>query len=201
MASNKYCGRLECQKFGNLRCSQCKSAYYCSNKCQKNDWKKHKKICKSSLIAEEKSSSCCEKQGCYLSGLMRCGRCKSVSYCSKECQTKHWKEHKIDCKPKNEVSSTEEPKKCGEENCQKAGEMNCSRCKSASYCSKDCQKKDWKRHKNNCVTGVSTNDGITDGATNHSKPVTPNKTPFPHNNKDKDDTKDKLNNPQFQNFL
>jgi hypothetical protein len=28
-----------------------------------------------------------------------CGRCKIVRYCSKECQRKHWKEHKLTCKP------------------------------------------------------------------------------------------------------
>ena len=27
-----------------------------------------------------------------------CSRCKSVTYCSRECQKKHWKLHKPDCK-------------------------------------------------------------------------------------------------------
>lgn len=30
--------------------------------------------------------------------LSRCSVCKIVSYCSKECQVKDWKQHKIDCK-------------------------------------------------------------------------------------------------------
>jgi predicted nicotinamide N-methyase len=30
--------------------------------------------------------------------LMKCGGCRSVSYCSRECQKKAWKKHKADCK-------------------------------------------------------------------------------------------------------
>lgn len=30
--------------------------------------------------------------------LMKCGGCRSVSYCSRECQKKAWKKHKVDCK-------------------------------------------------------------------------------------------------------
>lgn len=30
----------------------------------------------------------------------RCSRCKSISYCSRECQVKHWsEEHKFQCQP------------------------------------------------------------------------------------------------------
>merc|ERR1739848_318675 len=30
----------------------------------------------------------------------RCSSCQSVRYCSRECQKKHWKTHKVDCKKK-----------------------------------------------------------------------------------------------------
>jgi uncharacterized C2H2 Zn-finger protein len=37
--------------------------------------------------------------GCDAAGgnLLRCGRCKKVSYCSKECQRAAWKSHKKKC--------------------------------------------------------------------------------------------------------
>jgi hypothetical protein len=33
--------------------------------------------------------------------LQRCGRCKTVCYCSKECQVAHWPTHKANCKRPN----------------------------------------------------------------------------------------------------
>ena len=32
-------------KYGHYKCSSCKSVYYCSKKCQIDDWKEHKLIC------------------------------------------------------------------------------------------------------------------------------------------------------------
>jgi hypothetical protein len=35
---------------------------------------------------------------CHNQGTLRCGRCKLISYCSKQCQTEDWKRHKKECK-------------------------------------------------------------------------------------------------------
>ncbi|RDW75245.1 hypothetical protein BP6252_06387 [Coleophoma cylindrospora] len=37
--------------------------------------------------------------------LLRCGKCKVASYCGKECQTAHWKEHKRVCKTPAQVEA------------------------------------------------------------------------------------------------
>ena len=39
----------------------------------------------------------CQKEGCHNVGSRRCSRCKVARYCSKECQTAAWKQHKKQC--------------------------------------------------------------------------------------------------------
>ena len=45
---------------------------------------------------------------CKATSATPCGGCGTVSYCGKECQKKHWKEHKSKCKAYKIVSSAEE---------------------------------------------------------------------------------------------
>jgi hypothetical protein len=40
----------------------------------------------------------CGNEECDEEPTMRCAKCKSVEYCGRECQSKHWKkEHKVRC--------------------------------------------------------------------------------------------------------
>jgi hypothetical protein len=39
----------------------------------------------------------CHTQAACTKELLTCGKCGSVSYCNKECQKKHWKQHKAVC--------------------------------------------------------------------------------------------------------
>jgi tetratricopeptide (TPR) repeat protein len=46
------------------------------------------------------ASELCSEPGCDNSApVLRCSQCKSFYYCSRECQVKHWKTHKRECKP------------------------------------------------------------------------------------------------------
>lgn len=44
----------------------------------------------------------CEQCGILPDEPNRCSRCKSVVYCSRECQTQHWRSHKKKCSPPSE---------------------------------------------------------------------------------------------------
>ncbi|XP_078322908.1 uncharacterized protein LOC111123834 [Crassostrea virginica] len=87
-------------------CQGCLKQKYCSTKCQKVDWKKHKENClKKNMKTEtednrndiaEPSTICsyCKEKDTSLS----CSGCKAVYYCSKPCQKLDWIKHKLSCK-------------------------------------------------------------------------------------------------------
>jgi hypothetical protein len=106
-------------------------------------------------------------------GFRACSRCKLVHYCNKQCQTAHWKEiggHKQFCialadrkpgsqaessVPKADIPEEEAPlmcSYCSSESPPKGGFKICSQCKSARYCSTECQTFHWKKgHSKLCV--------------------------------------------------
>jgi hypothetical protein len=95
---------------------------------------------------------------CGKPGLKRCGRCKIVYYCSKECAAACWKEHKTSChapEASDVASSACKPNnaavhapKC--EHCGKPTFYGCSRCKKMRYCSQACIDADYENHIRTC---------------------------------------------------
>ena len=56
-------------------------------------------LSKTSLVSENVAVSCRQcKKIMENEEIKRCSRCKFVAYCSRECQTMHWREHKQYCK-------------------------------------------------------------------------------------------------------
>ena len=95
------CHSKSCEKVGTLRCSRCKKVFYCSQKCQKEDWKKtgtHRQSCcpfkEPVKQKDEKVTKICARDTCNNEGSLRCSRCKTTNYCSNECQEEDWPCHK-----------------------------------------------------------------------------------------------------------
>merc|ERR1711957_85723 len=96
-----------------------------------------------------------------LAALLRCGRCKTIAYCSKNRQRLHWDEHKAACfTPKEQKLRRAVARKTTVKDCnfckrtKKAGEKafsSCARCRAVRYCSSECQQKDWGTHKDACA--------------------------------------------------
>ena len=111
--------------------------------------------------------------------LKTCKGCGNAKYCGKECQTKHWKIHKEECKyvqtkDHQPQDGTENSKKLftplgpnegkiKSDSAQNQRQSKCSGCEKehqllrycpcheVAYCSQTCQRMDWVRHKTNCT--------------------------------------------------
>ncbi|GFH57264.1 hypothetical protein CTEN210_13740 [Chaetoceros tenuissimus] len=117
----------------------------------------------------------CNKEG----AVLRCVPCRDagvdVFFCNRDCQVKLWKTHKAVCKKtsngdlrKEQSSANKENKQEGKKGLQLPEHLEqctnclrkdvdigfklsmCSKCKSAYYCSRECQVEDWPRHKHLC---------------------------------------------------
>ena len=49
----KTCSTCQSTNVELLKCTRCKTSYYCNVECQKQDWPKHKLICSKSTVAKE----------------------------------------------------------------------------------------------------------------------------------------------------
>ena len=113
---------MRCKKSAHIHCS-CGSVSYCSKECQTLELPDHGKKCSQladnsstselpptspaskaqghndypeivpTSIASSKCAHCAKTK----SSLKRCSKCRSVSYCSVECQRLHWLQHKSTC--------------------------------------------------------------------------------------------------------
>lgn len=90
-----------------MACGRCKTANYCSKRCQKLHWPKHKQSCKPTAnepikqvndhkeVAEDSAAICLNCAA--PSSTRRCTGCYVARYCSKRCQEQDWPRHKLTC--------------------------------------------------------------------------------------------------------
>jgi len=84
---------------------------------------------------------------------IRCKQCHVEYYCSRPCREQAKEIHKADCLIRQE--ERQERRKvvtcltCGKRS-SSVDMMRCATCRNAAYCSRECQTKDWDRHKPDC---------------------------------------------------
>lgn len=105
--------------------------------------------CPFRLPHQWETCSKCGKKSTKECPLKACTKCKRYFYCSKVCQTKDWRRHKREeCEKRRGRYGF--CGKCSREGTSEQPLKACIRCDSFYYCSKDCQKDDWRRHKKEC---------------------------------------------------
>jgi hypothetical protein len=106
---------------------------------------------------------------------IKCRECLSEYYCTKACRDAHAQgEHRQECQRKQVEREERREKKAKRVSCDMCGckfpytkMKKCSRCRQATYCSVECQRTDWERHKSSCqnnggaITGAACDGGIT----------------------------------------
>ena len=170
-SDKKYCANCGLKGDDLKRCADCGQVRYCSRECQKKHWKIHKMDCKKSSSSSkqkniESSSDICvlDSNHCNTCGKMdtnlkKCGACGRSWYCSQDCQRKDWKEHKKVCKAlKKNVpasSSLTSQSDATETTCggckRESSSLRPCPCHKVAYCSTNCQRTDWTRHKVDCT--------------------------------------------------
>ena len=87
----------------------------------------------------------------------RCKECHQEHYCSKSCREAAKEYHREACLQYQEERQERREKKAKQVTCDTCKKRSsytkmkkCSRCRNATYCSVECQKQDWNRHKTEC---------------------------------------------------
>lgn len=88
---------------------------------------------------------------------IRCKECNNAHYCSRACREEAREAHRPDCLMYQEERQERREKKAKQVTCDTCKKRSaytkmkkCSRCRNATYCSVECQKQDWNRHKAEC---------------------------------------------------
>jgi len=89
---------------------------------------------------------------------IKCKECFSEFYCSKICRDKAKAHHEPACVAKQQERKERREKKAKKVQCDTCQQKlpytqmkKCSRCRQATYCSVECQRKAWAEHKAHCV--------------------------------------------------
>ncbi|XP_033760721.1 uncharacterized protein LOC117342631 [Pecten maximus] len=135
------CGYCGLKALGLPQCSGCKHIHYCSNECQRKDWKgQHRVKCKEIQRQVQKENN--------------------TPMTRKQPILKKDNGYRANALTQNIHQRQGGNKETGRRNCRKCVEcgkiisttQKCSRCKKIDYCSNTCLSKNWSEHKLYCTS-------------------------------------------------
>lgn len=158
------CGYCNKKTLSLRRCSACQVVYYCSPACQRRDWKgQHKVKCKE-LQARKETEDLSDdtpyipEKGNTSGTLLypsqpwhRIPYEKSVELVRSKGKNRHVLHDNVSNRD-HIIDDTQMYKTCSVCNKRDAVVKSCSACNIIDYCSRECQKKDWKKHKLFCLS-------------------------------------------------
>ena len=145
------CTALETPDGGELLKCPCRTACYCSKECQRSHWMVHKKVCPGAVADNTMQScnSCTAWETPDGGDLLKCP-CRTAFYCSKECQRSHWEVHKKVCPGAVGGNPMQSCNSCTAFERPDGGDLLKCSCRTAFYCTKECQRSHWMGHKQVC---------------------------------------------------
>ena len=148
-------------------CKGCDSVCYCSKSCQMADWRDHKIMCpKYSRLKKQDDVMAARKEKDDENEENK-REMKEREGEKKDWMNKERNEREKRGEPKEEKIDEKRGKLCSgcsnkeDQRCEKRSFQACGGCKAVFYCSKDCQKTDWVRHKPVCLGSSQTSAGKT----------------------------------------
>lgn len=134
------------------RCTGCYGVSYCTRTCQRGDWADHKKVCRTTTFSQKKpepqdnsSASVNRKPDIQAPDENNAEIVGAEKKVEKSCGEEPEIQSNLEMEREEIDSHTEECAFCNLDASKK-----CSRCKKVFYCSKQCQKNDWRNHKQTC---------------------------------------------------
>ena len=176
-ASCSYCHALAEQGTSFKRCKNCKIVHYCSRLCQKKDRAQHKGVCargdpiheleqKQAVDAQVKQATRMWSSTVPLQPVEGEDVIRQVHVVHDIATAEHLtalfaQGLPLETKPAFQQVIAAKPieGECQRLQCHEAGTMKCARCKMVGYCSRKCQKLDWKSiHKHVCQEAEEDSD-------------------------------------------
>ena len=161
------------KRSGNSMCTcECGLATYCNKECQLSDWKNHKSLCPKSTKNKAKAEAEARARARARAKIEADAKAEAEAEARAKAEAEAEAEARAKTKTKVEARENDiselNPILCSNLDCINIGSLQCVKCKCTKYCSRECQKQNWKKHKKICIIKSNT-DSNSDSSQNQAE--------------------------------